>query len=617
MTNTYEKKINAHTGYALTVDWSYDGKYLATGGRDKLIKVWDMQFNNRKPVSIIPTMYPVLRVKWRPNHPKQLASCSLSNIYTINVWDLSRPYIATSILDGHKNDVTGIQWSDSDIIYSCSKDKTLIRNDIRSGYHLLNLMNTCCSAWSVDSEIAFAIEERSQKNNIISEEKAQNINKKLNRKSGGLDNRISTEDDIQMNSIQQYSNRQAVGVVNTGTFNKNTFILLAKNYSINNHHIWNSCEHNAKVAEQVQQYRSAQTWRILKFIYGTKPLPPRNLSKLLNEKEPENPIVEEYNFNNEVNNWIEECLRDYVDESNDESDNDKKEDDKKEEENESKKELNDDNTEQQTPLTDPDDNLIEIKSTDYRYSNIFSQDEGEILLSNQDVLPFRRSSGNRSNENEIHKDFMIYECDYEPMVKELLDYYSEQSDVQMCVTILLVLKDKINISNEIKQHWFWSYIVNKILISLFSNFNFIELLRRFKLWCIATDILSKCSVSVINQINQTSTVIYVSCNNCKKPILSSKNGYWFCDDCKKLTNKCSICHQIVKGLYTWCQCCGHGGHLKCYVKWFKFMNECPAGCGHNCLPSLSQINNLYNIPYNRNYYRESQDSINKYRVCLI
>lgn len=50
-----------------------------------------------------------------------------------------------------------------------------------------------------------------------------------------------------MNSIQQYSNRQAVGVVNTGTFNKNTFILLAKNYSINNHHIWNSCEHNAKV----------------------------------------------------------------------------------------------------------------------------------------------------------------------------------------------------------------------------------------------------------------------------------------------------------------------------------------------------------------------------------
>jgi len=28
----------------------------------------------------------------------------------------------------------------------------------------------------------------------------------------------------------------------------------------------------------------------------------------------------------------------------------------------------------------------------------------------------------------------------------------------MCVTILLVLKDKIDIPDEIKQHWFWSYI---------------------------------------------------------------------------------------------------------------------------------------------------------------
>jgi len=39
------------------------------------------------------------------------------------------------------------------------------------------------------------------------------------------------------------------------------------------------------------------------------------------------------------------------------------------------------------------------------------------------------------------------------------------------------------------------------------------------------------------------------------------------------------------------------------------MNECPTGCGHNCLPSLGQMNvnsvNM-NMPYNRNYYRESE-----------
>jgi len=35
-------------------------------------------------------------------------------------------------------------------------------------------------------------------------------------------------------------------------------------------------------------------------------------------------------------------------------------------------------------------------------------------------------SNNSNNKNELNKDFLIYECNYEPMVKELLDYYSEQ-----------------------------------------------------------------------------------------------------------------------------------------------------------------------------------------------
>lgn len=34
----YERKLNAHNGLALTVDWHPDGRYLASGGRDKVIK---------------------------------------------------------------------------------------------------------------------------------------------------------------------------------------------------------------------------------------------------------------------------------------------------------------------------------------------------------------------------------------------------------------------------------------------------------------------------------------------------------------------------------------------------------------------------------------------------
>jgi hypothetical protein len=47
-------------------------------------------------------------------------------------------------------------------------------------------------------------------------------------------------------------------------------------------------------------------------------------------------------------------------------------------------------------------------------------------------------------------------------------------------------------------------------------------------------------------------------------------------------------HQLVKGLYTWCHGCGHGGHLACYQNWDHATDiqhstfDCPAGCGHLC-----------------------------------
>ena len=51
-------------------------------------------------------------------------------------------------------------------------------------------------------------------------------------------------------------------------------------------------------------------------------------------------------------------------------------------------------------------------------------------------------------------------------------------------------------------------------------------------------------------------------------------------------------HLPVDGTYVWCQGCGHGGHLKHMLRWFKDASvgvggsdgpiECPSGCGHHC-----------------------------------
>ncbi|CAG8831070.1 1208_t:CDS:2, partial [Gigaspora rosea] len=74
-----------------------------------------------------------------------------------------------------------------------------------------------------------------------------------------------------------------------------------------------------------------------------------------------------------------------------------------------------------------------------------------------------------------------------------------------------------------------------------------------------------------------STTIYTTCNNCFKPIDDAKNESWLCARCKRL-NLCSLCHVTVKGLYTWCQGCSHGGHHSHMQDWFSFNEECPTGC---------------------------------------
>jgi WD repeat-containing protein 24 len=42
----YERKWNAHNGIVLSLDWHADGRRLATGGRDRLVKVCNLFYLN-------------------------------------------------------------------------------------------------------------------------------------------------------------------------------------------------------------------------------------------------------------------------------------------------------------------------------------------------------------------------------------------------------------------------------------------------------------------------------------------------------------------------------------------------------------------------------------------
>lgn len=156
-----------------------------------------------------------------------------------------------------------------------------------------------------------------------------------------------------------------------------------------------------------------------------------------------------------------------------------------------------------------------------------------------------------------------------PIIVESLKYHALISDVQTSVSILLVLGDyrpNYNVLDKATQEqWILGYL---------------DQLARYRLWNIATEIIKLSWIPNINQLNQQSTTIHTCCGKCGKPL--QRSG-WLCDRCHITdTALCGVCHQVVKGLYVWCQGCSHGGHLKHVKQWITKNKYCPTGCGHAC-----------------------------------
>ncbi|RKP05167.1 WD40-repeat-containing domain protein, partial [Thamnocephalis sphaerospora] len=173
--NIYERKINAHYGLALTVDWRADGRTLATGGRDKFIRVWDMRSDGRRPLHAIQTMTSVARVQWRPGRDHELASCALLSDYRIHVWDMRRPYLSKYIIDEHDNVTTvlvrhlniGFLWREHGSIWSCSKDKYFMRHNVATYLRPVDLLSVTAHSWNAYNDLAFAAEEKSIEQEIM------------------------------------------------------------------------------------------------------------------------------------------------------------------------------------------------------------------------------------------------------------------------------------------------------------------------------------------------------------------------------------------------------------------------------------------------------------------
>ncbi|CAG8452306.1 844_t:CDS:10 [Ambispora leptoticha] len=503
--NNYERRLFAHASSALTVDWHPDGNKVASGGVDKIIKIWDINSDDNKPTEFIPCISAVARVQWRPNQVDEIASCSFNKDNRIFVWNIKRPYIASYFFDEHEDIPTGILWHDSHVLWSCSRDKTFIQQDIRTNSHRqIDLLNKCGIGWNVYDELAFAIDKPAADLNQI-------------RRSPSASDSGIVEPEIR--------SQQKTGVSFMTMFDYESFKYLAENYMISTDDILNTCQHNAKIAWEAQKFRTSQTWKIVQLLFSNDTLDEEE--KIITNSD-----------NKQVSKCITENFYKHVDLPKEKVlDGMQENEDSLSESEESDEFVTDENREKENvPATQqpPPPNLIKMTSK----------------LVQQTLKSAVRPIWN-----------------HESSMNSLLEYYAEQGDVQMCVTLVLVLDERLNVDKDTVERWIFSYI---------------ELLHRFQLWIPASAIISSCKIPSVREKNQESTTIYTTCNNCFKPIINSHNGFWICDKCQKLLNPCSICHRIVKGLYSWCQGCGHGGHLAHMQEWFQKKSECPTGCGHYC-----------------------------------
>jgi WD40 repeat protein len=266
--NQFERKWSAHNGLALTVDWDVTGTLIATGGRDKAIKIWDSKSERRKPVHFIQTIASVARVKWRPGFDTHIASCSLSNDNRIHIWDYNRPFVSQVILDEHENVVTGMLWNDAYSLWSCSKDESFIQHNVLNGYNPSTLLRKNTARWNPLGQIATITCSTIQKS-------IPTINDKL-----GISFDSNVEAEASMSTLPQTFQFQTFDC-----FDPVQFAYFAEYFKYDCDDIASTCLWNAELARNVGATDTADLWDFVRLLCQDDLPMSKNLTELFNTRE--------------------------------------------------------------------------------------------------------------------------------------------------------------------------------------------------------------------------------------------------------------------------------------------------------------------------------------------
>eukprot|EP01113_Clastostelium_recurvatum_P037956 TRINITY_DN5607_c0_g1_i1.p1 TRINITY_DN5607_c0_g1~~TRINITY_DN5607_c0_g1_i1.p1 ORF type:complete len:829 (-),score=148.05 TRINITY_DN5607_c0_g1_i1:31-2517(-) len=586
------QKIMAHQGLVLAIDWHpVDKDRLASSGRDRMVKIWDLN-DLTNPVATIGAISGVSRIRWRPGY-NQLATCASLTDTNVQVWDLSRPYIPIASLPMHRDVATGLVWLGSDTVLSCSKDSTVAMQHMRTAYRPYKHIRTGGIAWNPRGELASV-------NDVINRMAFQ---EELIPSTASNVPIVYTHPAVTPEGIMNiHSNLSNSKDTNHG-FDHFLFQYFAQNYKYQSAPISELCEHNAEVAERVHQFHLAQTWRMISIfcdsaydppaapaiptLPGTPALnasssvapspsltsssttttpslsansslpmaPPLSLSNDTSSSAPSKSggggmmdpfgssdrsgsaggnILSDESFINDMSLCLDlGADTDFM------------------------------------PFVGPEFSAVASPAMSGAADSAYLLSPGTIPSA---VTGSRLHSSSGSIVPAVPSLPPVPVLDIwntDSTLMPLLFYSAEKGDVQTCVMITLVLgRDRLatlyNTYPDLPKKWLGNYI---------------DLLQRFELWNQSTDIARHCGEPAISSLNQQHTSVHTACTSCGKPLFQKG---WACERCRKRVGVCAICRLPVKGMYVWCQLCGHGGHLSHVHEWFSNNKACPAGCSHLC-----------------------------------
>ncbi|XP_012274649.1 GATOR complex protein WDR24 isoform X2 [Orussus abietinus] len=584
----YFQHFTAHSGPIFACDWHPEATWLATASRDKTIKVWDL---SGKPSCeyTIHTIASVGRIKWRPQRKYHIASCALVVDCSINVWDIRRPYIPFASFNEHKDVPTGVAWrGDPQSFLSTSRDCTLYHHVFKDAVRPASKANPQGIALNTKGDIAYAC--KVNVNAPTTMKQLSNIMRKV----------PASNDTFCMASSMMHR------FTMSNPCESQWFRVCAEGYQLSGR-LNEICDHNAVVASNAGRNDISTVWNITKTLYAN---PMGSILKTLSA------ISKDEGAN--ALSLAQITLGATMDQPNTGL-----ESDVKSLQGETPGIISGGDDETETDETPDNQNCIgsalpgrpfvgskrqpkgdfffgegELEPITMEYNGSYMRNiinsENDWTLS-KEAFPLRHEIQDRSpppeqfpnHSPDINNDdsgsVMLEDqpCqlvvtsipkpsfwDPTQIIEEALKHHASIRDIQTSVSILIALgerRNNLNIEMAIQEHWLLEYL---------------DMLGRFKLWEVASQIIQLAWIPSISQLNQQSTTVHASCTCCTKPLQRSA---WLCDRCHTSRHAlCSVCHQVVHGVYVWCQGCMHGGHVMHMSEWFHINRQCPTGCGHAC-----------------------------------